>query len=205
MEAASPLTDPDYVWQPLSINESASLFAAYGRPWWIAGGWAIDLFVGRTTRAHGDIDLATLRRDQGGLWTLLRDEWDVHVADSGSLTPWDGLPLVAPQHQFWVRRRGAGVWAFEVLLEDTDGDEWVYRRDERVRAPLTALGRQTDGGVPYLAPEIALHYKSNRADVDRNAADFDVVAPLLDADARRWLRGAVAVASPEHPWIARLR
>ena len=33
-------------------------------PWFIAGGWAIDLFLGRKTREHADVDFALSRLDQ---------------------------------------------------------------------------------------------------------------------------------------------
>ena len=29
--------------------------------WWVAGGWALDLFLGRMTRPHHDVDVAILR------------------------------------------------------------------------------------------------------------------------------------------------
>ena len=33
-------------------------------PWWVAGGWAIDLTLGHQTRKHEDLDVLVLRRDQ---------------------------------------------------------------------------------------------------------------------------------------------
>jgi hypothetical protein len=40
--------------------------AGYDGPWWIGGGWAIDLFVGSSPREHDDVDVVVLRRDQLG-------------------------------------------------------------------------------------------------------------------------------------------
>ena len=109
-------------WEALSPNGVTALFAGFDAPWWIAGGWAIDLFLGRQTREHGDIDLAMLRSDQDRLARYLAD-WDVHVAHDGVLTPWAaGDWLASPRHQFWVRPRPDAGWAFEVLLEDHIGD-----------------------------------------------------------------------------------
>lgn len=36
----------------------------FSRPWFVAGGWAIDLFLDRVTREHSDIEIAVLREDQ---------------------------------------------------------------------------------------------------------------------------------------------
>src|SRR4029078_7200191 len=44
--------------------------------WWIPGGWALDLWLGRTTRDHADLDIATLRRSQRMFWDRLAD-WDL--------------------------------------------------------------------------------------------------------------------------------
>jgi hypothetical protein len=45
-------------WQAFEPGEMTGMLADFGLPWWIAGGCAIDLFVGRTTREHDDLDVA---------------------------------------------------------------------------------------------------------------------------------------------------
>jgi len=47
--------------EPLKVN---ALMAGFEKPLFIAGGWAIDLYIGRITRVHKDIEIAILRRDQ---------------------------------------------------------------------------------------------------------------------------------------------
>ncbi len=49
------------------------LMRDFKRPWYIAGGWAIDLFVGRRTRIHNNVDIAIIRRDQRALRSQLVD------------------------------------------------------------------------------------------------------------------------------------
>ncbi|HEU5374304.1 MAG TPA: hypothetical protein VFV38_02610 [Ktedonobacteraceae bacterium] len=51
-------------WQPWQPEDVASFFSSLTVPWWIAGGWTLDLFLGVQTRAHEDIDVLFLRRDQ---------------------------------------------------------------------------------------------------------------------------------------------
>jgi hypothetical protein len=188
----------------LTPSDAGALLSTLERPWWIAGGWAIDLFLGRETRAHADLDIAMLRGDEVALPDVLRD-WQIDIAHDGAFIPWSGeSPLVAPMHQFWTRRDREGPWDLEVLLEDHDGGRWLSRRDHRVTLQLDAFGRRTDTGIPYVAPEIALFYKAKGWEIEKNAADFDVAAPALDDSARAWLRGALEIAHPQHPWIARL-
>ncbi|MCL4541605.1 MAG: hypothetical protein M1396_04620 [Chloroflexi bacterium] len=47
-----------------AVRPVATLLTDFDRPWFIAGGWAIDLFLGRQTRAHKDVEIAVLRQDQ---------------------------------------------------------------------------------------------------------------------------------------------
>jgi hypothetical protein len=44
-------------WRPASRAQAKELFDEFGRPWWIAGGWAIEAFTG-VSRHHEDIDVA---------------------------------------------------------------------------------------------------------------------------------------------------
>lgn len=52
-------------WDPASPHDAAEWFANVSVPWWITGGWAIALFLNRSTRAHKDLDVGVLRRDVG--------------------------------------------------------------------------------------------------------------------------------------------
>jgi len=58
-------------WSPLDPAALPDLLAGVGAPWWLAGGWAIDAFVGRVTRVHEDIDVLVLRRDQAAFRSAL--------------------------------------------------------------------------------------------------------------------------------------
>jgi hypothetical protein len=42
-----------------------SLLSGLAVPWWITGGWAIDLAVGHRTRDHADVNLMIRRRHLG--------------------------------------------------------------------------------------------------------------------------------------------
>jgi hypothetical protein len=55
-------------------------------PWWVAGGWALDLFLGFSTRPHKDLDIGIARRDVSTVCRSL-NEWEFHEARAGTLTP----------------------------------------------------------------------------------------------------------------------
>lgn len=132
--------------------------------------------------------------------------WDVQIVASGMFSAWrDGDWLEGGERfQFWVRQGARAPWAFEILLEETEGDDWLYRRNPAVRQPLTAFGAKDAAGTPHVSLPIALLYKSNRPTEARNAADFESALSTLDAPARHWLSEALEPISPGHPWIRRL-
>src|SRR5687767_10921932 len=112
--------------------------------WWVAGGWAIDGFLGSVTREHDDVDVAVLRRDEAGLRTYL---------NSQGLEVWPGLgngraldspiypeePLPSGTKVLLCRTSPTEDWAFECLINKTFETDWVFFNDDRVRKPLDEI------------------------------------------------------------------
>jgi hypothetical protein len=168
----------------------------YSNPWWVAGGWAVDLFLGEVTRPHADVDIAVLRRDQDALRSHL-DSWQLSKAVDGSLHPWpSGEHLQLPIHEIHAFRSGVRL---EFLLNEAAADHWVFRRNSAVSMPLARMTTFSALGMPALCPEIVLLYKA-KAPGPRDHSDFERVLPKLDADARAWLAGALDACHPGHEW-----
>jgi hypothetical protein len=185
-------------WDAASPPEAAEWFATVSVPWWIAGGRAIDLFLGRDTRTHQDLDVGVLRRDVSEVLRSLPD-WEIFEAKDGVLTPLHGDPRSAV-NSLWCTRKGERSWKLELMLDESEGELWVYRRDSGVRRTLRdALKRSSSSGIPYLAPEIQLLYKAKHAR-PRDELDFKAVTPELSNEARRWLLQSLARTLPSHPW-----
>src|SRR5215471_17077209 len=72
-------------WRAIHPHDAASLLAAISAPWWIAGGWALDLFRGAPARPHVDLDVGVLRCDVLSLLEAL-PTWQVFEAQDGQLT-----------------------------------------------------------------------------------------------------------------------
>jgi len=193
-------------WDPLSVPELARLLAPARFPWWVAGGHALDLFVGHTTRPHGDLDVEVLRRDQHAAQRLLAGwGWDLHVAASGRLRPWrDREWLGAGANSVWCRPAPNAPWHLQLMFADSDNGTWVFRRNPAIVQPLEAIGLRTADGVPYLAPSVQLLFKA-KAPRPKDIADFNLVLPGLFGADRAWLASALAATHPGHPWLARLQ
>lgn len=191
-------------WDPMTPEAVAELFGNGRVPWWIAGGYAIELYLGSSVRSHDDIDVLLLRRDQATVHEVLAG-WDVCAADPpGSLRPWEAGEWLPPEvHDIWCRERPDGRWRLQVMLDHADGAWWTSRRDVRVSREIASLGWRTAGGIPVLAPEVQLFYKAkNRRTKDET--DFVAVLPALTLPARQWLDDALALVHPGHPWRSAL-
>jgi hypothetical protein len=75
--------------QSTALHAIKDLFRDYPRPYWVAGGWALDLFAQRTRRPHGDIDVLILARDLAFLAeTFTSPRPVVQYAETGEQRPW---------------------------------------------------------------------------------------------------------------------
>ena len=191
-------------WGPLRPEEVAILFRDLPVRWWIAGGWALDLFVGWQTREHDDLDVEVLRRDQFAVQRHLAG-WDLQIAAGGVLRPWRaGVAIDAGANSIWCRPSHGAPWAVQVMFAQAEGSLWRYRRHPAITRPLDTLGLRTEAGIPFLAPEVQLLYKS-RGQRPKDDADFALVGPLLGKERREWLASALRMADSEHRWLTRLR
>ncbi|GAA4524962.1 nucleotidyltransferase domain-containing protein [Amycolatopsis samaneae] len=192
-------------WDPAAPAEAAGLFGACGVPWWIAGGYALELFAGRRLRAHADLDVLLLRRDQLAVQAVLGG-WQWWAADPpGVLRPWRPGEILPPAvHDVWCRPGAASPWRIQIMLDDHDGDDWVSRRNPLLRRRIGEIGLLGTASVPYLAPEIQLFYKAAHPR-PKDESDFAAVLPLLGDVRRRWLDDAIAATyGKAHPWRSAL-
>jgi hypothetical protein len=182
------------------LRQVSAAMDGYGHPWAIAGGWALDLFLGRRSRSHADIDVAVCRGDQVDLRQHLLSFTPRKVVD-GQLVDWPvGEWLDLPVHE--IHARTADGIGFELLLNECDADWWVFRRDRRIRQALS-LAVERAGDLPYLAPEIVLLYKA-KSPTSVDEKDFASAARHLRPSARNWLLSALSLCHPGHPWFRAL-
>ena len=184
-------------WEPLGLESVVETFASAPFRWWVSGGHALDLHVGRSWRGHEDTDVGIVRSDLGALYALL-SHWDLHVAATGQLTLWLGEPLEVARNQnnVWCRLTADGPWVLDVTIGDGSDQNWIYRRDPTVQVPWDIAVLRTTDGIPYLAPELQLLYKSK--DLRRkDNIDAAEIIPSLGARQRDVLAGLLG---PAHPW-----
>jgi hypothetical protein len=197
---------PDlWEWEEFDPSRLLELMRSFAAPWWVGGGWALDLWLGRETRTHQDVDLAILRDDQHKLYDTLH-RWELYYAttDHRLLPLRLGQWLEPPLHGVWARLAPDAPWLCEFLLNEHEGDEWLYRNNPAVRRPVAEIGSVNSGGIPILVPEIVLLYKAHEG-AEEDEADFRAALPHLSPSATAWLVRTLEETTPEHPWVAQLR
>lgn len=182
-------------WHPAEV---ARRLAGVDVPWCVIAGWSLDLFRGRQTREHEDLEIGVPERGFPAIREALA-ELEVYAIVGGQLAALDETSL-AESHQTWARDPVAGSWRLDVVREPWDGDTWVCRRDPRIRRPGSEVIAHTADGIPYQLPEIALLFKAKHTR-EKDQADFDGTLPLLDPAARAWLASSLELVHPGHPWI----
>lgn len=165
--------------------------------WFIAGGWAIDLYIGKQTREHSDIEIAIFREDQLVLQEYLKDQNRKKVVN-GKLSKWEKDEfLELPIHE--IHSDG-----FEILLNERNESEWIYRRDARIRYPLNKFSLRIDDVLKILSPEIVLLYKSKDVK-EKDDLDFESVLEKLKKERKEWLRASIKLSDENHKWLEKLK
>lgn len=86
-------------WTPSEVTQRLAGIAA---PWYVAAGWALDLFRGRQTREHGDIEIAV----PAARFPEIRDRFPGCAFDavsSGRIWANATPEALARTHQAWLR------------------------------------------------------------------------------------------------------
>jgi hypothetical protein len=196
--------EPDVTkWDAWRPEEVAHRLDGVRAPWYVAAGWAIDLFLGVERRGHEDLEIA-VPCDRFGEIVAALAGFELFVVGSGyARTLAHAGELLATHHQTWVREPATGLWRLDVFREPSDGDTWICRRDARVRLPYARLIERTADGIPYARPEVVLLFKAKAAR-PKDDDDLAAVLPALEPERRRWLAEALALIHPGHRWLAQL-
>jgi hypothetical protein len=191
-------------WRPEEVTRR---LAGVEAPWYVAAGWAIDLFLGAERREHEDLEIAVPRAGIDEIVAALQgfEFFAVSVPRPGLVTPLAevGDAPIDTFHQTWVREPATGLWRLDVFREPSEGDTWICRRDEAIRLPFTEAIERTADGIPYARPEIVLLYKAKHTR-PKDEGDFAAVLPRLEPARRRWLAEALDRVHPGHRWLAAL-
>ncbi len=208
------------------IPEANELLKNGGFEYAFCGGHALDLFLGCESRMHGDIDVCAFRKDRNRIIQYMRSQgFEVyemlgggrvhHITDESGrfeerniFCVREGCPMVKlypPDGDgcCWMEFFHVGQTRLdyiELLFNDKTKEAFEYARNREItREPEQAI--LISDGIPYLAPELCLLYKSTDMGRDGYQQDFELAWKKMDAYRRAWLRNALLREYPAgHPW-----
>jgi hypothetical protein len=215
---------------PGPVANLAEVMSTYSAPWALCGGWAVDAWLGRVTRDHGDVDFAVF--DQPVLfehlngWQMIGHE-EANPGQAGAEL-WDGRPLVPPAHLHARSPEASGPlperfdkagsrilfpedgFVFDIQLCERSNQDWVLNWKSRIAKPLAGCIRESGWGLPTVGPEVILFFKATLYVGTKNhlrprdEGDFVTLLPQLSSAHRDWLGTAISTVLPGHPWLSKL-
>jgi len=193
--------------KPATIEELISAVSAlmhgFKPSWCIAGGWALDLFLGQISRPHEDLEIAIFRQDQTSLHRHLSD-WIFQKVVDGRKIVWPAdEELKLPIHEIHAYSTKDSQLSLEFLLNERIANDWVFRRDMRIRMPLKDAIILAKENLPILCPAIVLLFKAKNTK-PKDEADFRSVREAMSHQQRRWLKESLRACHPTHPWLKEL-
>ena len=193
----------------------------------ICGGYAIDLFVGHKTRPHKDLDVSVYWENRDTLVQYMLDnEWDIyepcgceHLHKISSITDQKRV-----KSNIWCVRPGNPHYIFSdhennMFAVDFDGAEQteldfieflfnnrkegfiLYARNDAVKLNMNNAILEKNG-IPFLAPELVLLYKSTAVNNPDYQLDFDNAMLKMNNDQQEWVRESLVSIFPNgHKWL----
>jgi hypothetical protein len=183
-------------WTPPEI---ARRLAGVDTPWYVAAGWALDLFRGRQTRRHGDLEIGI----PAAGFPSIRDRFGGYVFDGvGQDCLWPNATpeVLAATHQTWLRDPASGDYVVDVFREPHENGTWICRHNPTIRLPYEEIIDHTPDGIPYLAPELVLLFKAKRPR-PKDQVDFDGIVPELSPAQRTRAAELIGGVYPGHIWL----
>lgn len=175
--------------------------SGFTRPWWIVGGWALEMFTG-VRRDHEDLDVSIAATDAEELRQFLSARgWTTWNMDSGWLRPFDHrFGEIRPTSNIWVRADAQSPWVLDVPLTPFRNGQWINKKAPQQSMALEEATWVGPDGLRYLNPEIVLFMKAAQTR-PKDVLDAERTLSLLDSRQRGWLRESVAQADSRHPWV----
>ena len=211
------------------LNSAVQVLKDMNAQWCFCGGWALDLYMGKETRPHKDLDIMIFKKDlQESIKYMKSCGWRVEAPTRQGFMPvneenfeefeYDNLWCMNesyPMDYLKVDEQGScnfyqyereiqeNVDFIEILLNICEDGCFVYRRNPAIRLDVKKAFYDYEG-LPYLAPEIVLLYKSKYLSED-NQSDFEVATSRMTDDQREWLKDSLTLEyGSDHPWVEAL-
>jgi hypothetical protein len=182
------------------LDRIQNIMKDFSLPWFIAGGWSIDLSVGKKTREHEDMDIVIFREHVQEVIDYFKD-WEISVAIPGEHRLESVKDISSTSHPRYCLHIRKDKDFVEVLLTDRQEDRVIFRRDSSITIPLQNFNKTDPKNRPYVTPEWQLLFKSKTPRIT-DIQDYLRVLPHLSDYQKEWLRKALIKTKASNEWIS---
>ena len=210
------------------VYQANRLLSGHGFEYAFCGGFAIDLFLGYESRPHGDIDITAYWQDRDiiikHMQSLGYDVYEIigggkghHITDINTQYRLKNNIFCCKKDctlPKFTKTEEDDIYIIDVLdiyqseldflefiFNHKNDTHFIYSRNSRIRHSLDDAVLYNNG-VPYLAPEICLLYKSTSVDRPGYRQDYKLAAKAMNQRQKKWLNDALKTANPKgHIWI----
>jgi hypothetical protein len=164
----------------------------FGYPWFIEGDLAIDLFLNNENSEHKDIEIGIYRKNQMQLYRYFEKQKKYYIGKKNSLgknekQEWKKEYLRLPIYEVYIDYEGLEL---KVKLNEKDGNDWIYRINEKIRLSEEKVILHNEKSIPYLCPKIMLLYKTNSMQ-DKDVDDISTVIAQMNEYQKEWFINSI--------------
>jgi len=142
-------------WNPFSITEVVQLLEPF-TGWFIDGGVSLDLFLGRTTREHDDLDIGVFSTHARTLLTeLCKAGYNIYIANK-KLAAYQDQHFSPSDYNYWVS--DGSDFKLQVLAYPVESGNVRFRRNDPVCWPIDHFVVHRNG-VPIINPLVSYAFK----------------------------------------------
>ncbi|QYA44094.1 hypothetical protein KYI13_08425 [Macrococcoides bohemicum] len=172
-------------WQLLSIESLKQIMHDADYDWYLAGGIALDEFLGRRTRDHEDMDILVNFKYLERILDYFKN-YKVYTARNGSLSLY-ALNNIKSTDSLWITKDENESFIIEILFFEEEAGHWIYKRNDAVRKKIEDI-YFVKNDMKIIQPEIQLLYKMNSSNIrEKDLDDYHNIYPVLEEREKAWL------------------
>lgn len=210
------------------VKQADELLRGHDFEYAVCGGLAIDMFLGHESRRHGDIDILAFWAERDKIIEYMQSKgYEVyemlgggkchHIIDINNqmrvkrniFCVNDNCELVQLYNTsdtdiYYIDFKHIGQTKLnyiEFLFNDKSDTYFLYARNHDIKLSLDKAILFSDG-IPFLAPEMCLLYKSTDINREGYRQDYEKAMAKMTVEQKLWLNNALVSLYPDgHEWI----
>ena len=124
-------------WNPYSIIELSKKLAGT-TDWFLDGGYSLELFLEKTSRYHGDIDIGVFSQNTKKLLKYIEGlGLQVYVASKGGVEKYNEYHFTESNFNYWVS--DGEFYRFQILVYELKSGRVSFRRNKEISWPESSF------------------------------------------------------------------